>query len=86
MTIESNGKRVIVAIYCRIDASFMAGSYEEYDEYEDDEDSEDEEEDGEDAREEDAEFVAEYVGLIERVFSAIDFIACKGYNMVRMLL
>jgi hypothetical protein len=56
VTVESNGDRVIVAVYCRIDASFMAGSY---DEYENDEDYEDEEEDNDSAKEKGVELVAE---------------------------
>ena len=59
VTVESNGDRVIVAVYCRIDASFMAGSYDEYDEYENDEDYEDEEEDNDNVREKGVELVAE---------------------------
>ncbi|HBE78359.1 MAG TPA: hypothetical protein DDW65_11360 [Firmicutes bacterium] len=59
VTVESNGDRVIVAIYCRIDASFTDGSYDEYDEDENEEDYEDEEEDGENGREKGMELVAE---------------------------
>lgn len=59
VTVESSGDQVIVAVYCRIDASFIAGSYDEYDEDENDEDYEDEEDGDESAGEKGAEFVAE---------------------------
>lgn len=54
VTIESNGKRVIVVIHCRVDREYIDDSYDEYED-----DYEDEEEDSESDREEGAGFVAE---------------------------
>lgn len=54
VTVESNGKRVTVAVHCRIDGAY---GYDSYDEYEDD--YEDEEEGSESEGEESTVFVAE---------------------------
>lgn len=42
VTVESTGKRTIIAIYCRIDRAYTEDSYDEYeDEYEDEEEDND---------------------------------------------